>query len=82
MMRRYMSHSSDEHRAGLRAKYQAMREPKSKVKTFQQDTAWMGQPHMVKKIIKEFREEVAKLTKYTTPGSNSQEAIKSIISLG
>jgi hypothetical protein len=31
--------------------------------------AWMGQPHMVKKIVKTFGEEVAKLPKYSTPGT-------------
>ena len=34
--------------------------------------AWIGQPHMVKKIRKEFGQEVAKLQRYRTPGTPGQ----------
>jgi len=34
--------------------------------------AWMGQPHMVKKLLKTFGDEVRKLQKYRTPGTPGQ----------
>ena len=34
--------------------------------------AWIGQPHMIKKIRKEFQDEVESLQKYKTPGSPGQ----------
>lgn len=34
--------------------------------------AWIGQPHMIKKLAKTFGEEVSKLQKYKTPGTPGQ----------
>jgi len=38
--------------------------------------AWLGQPHMVKKIINTFGEEVKNLQKYRTPGTPGQGLIR------
>jgi hypothetical protein len=40
--------------------------------------AWIGQPHLIKKLKKEFDEEIAGLRKYDTPGSPSKGILKNI----
>jgi hypothetical protein len=40
--------------------------------------AWIGQPHMVKKIIKTFEEEVNKRSYVNTPGTPGLSLIKEI----
>ena len=38
--------------------------------------AWLGQPHLLKKLSKTFEEEVSKLPKYKTPGTPSFQVMR------
>ena len=40
--------------------------------------AWIGQPHLIKKLKKEFDNEIAGLKRYDTPGSPSKRILKNV----